>query len=104
MYSSYKGSYKPAVQLAAQAPIHDPLPTASAMLHATNHLGLVYTNSTTYVPPYYLARQLSTLDHLSKGRIGWNVVTSYGEAEAKNYGLEEVIPHDERYDIADEYM
>lgn len=51
-----------------------------------------------------LARKLSTLDHITNGRIGWNIVTSFGNSEARNFGMDGMIPHDERYDRADEYM
>lgn len=56
------------------------------------------------IPPYQLARQYSTLDHLTDGRIGWNIVTSYLESEAINLGLVGLIPHDERYERAEEYL
>src|SRR5581483_4929795 len=59
--------------------------------------------STTYHPPYECARLFSSLDHLSKGRIGWNIVTSYMQSAADN-GLGEFLSHDERYDRADEYV
>src|SRR5699024_7954272 len=59
---------------------------------------------TTYYPPYLTARNIATLDHLSRGRAGWNVVTSYSPMEAANFGLDEMIPHDERYDRAEEYL
>ena len=62
------------------------------------------TASTTYENPYALARKFATLDHISQGRVGWNIVTSYLDSAAKSYGLDEQIPHDERYARADEFM
>ena len=76
----------------------------SAMAHATKHLSFGITASTTYENPYALARKFASLDHLTRGRIGWNIVTSYLDSAAKSYGLEEQIPHDERYARADEFM
>src|SRR5690606_23980746 len=60
--------------------------------------------STTYAQPYALARQLSTLDHLTEGRVAWNVVTSYLESEAVNLGLTGRLPKELRYDRADEFL
>lgn len=74
------------------------------MAAVTKHLSFGVTASTTYEPPFLLARKYSTLDHLTKGRIAWNVVTSYLESAARNIGLETQIPHDERYEIAEEYL
>lgn len=74
------------------------------MAHATKSLSFGVTASTTYENPYALARKFATLDHISQGRVGWNIVTSYLDSAAKSYGLEEQIPHDERYARADEFM
>jgi len=74
------------------------------MAAATDHLGFGVTVTTTYEQPYALARRFTTLDHLTKGRIGWNVVTGYLDSAAKNLGFTAQIPHDERYEIADEYL
>lgn len=74
------------------------------MAYATKTLSFGITASTTYENPYTLARKFATLDHLTKGRIGWNIVTSYLDSAAKSFGLEEQIPHDERYERADEFM
>jgi FMN-dependent oxidoreductase, nitrilotriacetate monooxygenase family len=82
----------------------DPLPLLSAMSTATQHLGLGLTRSTTYYQPFSLARELSTLDHLSAGRAAWNVVTSVNEGEARNFGLKTHLNHDQRYDRADEFL
>ena len=74
------------------------------MAQVTKHLGFGLTASTSYEHPYIFARRMSTLDHLTKGRIGWNVVTSYLNSAAVNIGLDQQINHSERYEMADEYM
>jgi FMN-dependent oxidoreductase (nitrilotriacetate monooxygenase family) len=71
---------------------------------ATDRLGLGATYSTTYYPPYHVARAFATLDHLSGGRAAWNVVTSVNDAEARNFGMEIHLGHDERYDRAEEFI
>jgi alkanesulfonate monooxygenase SsuD/methylene tetrahydromethanopterin reductase-like flavin-dependent oxidoreductase (luciferase family) len=74
------------------------------MAAVTESVSFAATVSTSYVNPYILARQFSTLDHLTEGRVGWNIVTSYTKGAAKALGHDEVVPHDERYLVADEYM
>lgn len=81
----------------------EPLTVLSALAVATKHIGLVATISTTYSEPYNIARQLASLDHISKGRAGWNVVTSPLEGSALNYGKAHP-EHDDRYRIAEEYL
>ncbi|MBO1222366.1 LLM class flavin-dependent oxidoreductase [Staphylococcus nepalensis] len=103
-YSVYNGSSDAAIRHAVQLPAHDPIPIISAMAAVTKHIGFAPTISTTYAKPYSLARQLSTLDHLTNGRLGWNVVTSYLESEAINLGLKERLPKDLRYNRADEFL
>ena len=70
----------------------------------TKSLSFGITASTTYESPFVLARRYSTLDHLTNGRVAWNVVTSYLESAARNLGLETQIQHDERYAIAEEFI
>jgi FMN-dependent oxidoreductase (nitrilotriacetate monooxygenase family) len=82
----------------------DPLPVLGAIAAVTSRIGLGATRSTTYSQPYSLAREFSTLDHLSSGRAAWNVVTSVNQGEADNFGLRETLGHDERYDRADEFL
>lgn len=82
----------------------DPLLLQSALAAVTERIGLVATVSTTYLPPYHLARKFATLDHLSAGRSGWNLVTSGSEFEAKAFGLPHQLEHAERYKIAHEYV
>lgn len=92
--------------LSRNAPPHlfDPLLVQAALASATERIGLVATVSTTYLPPYHLARKFATLDHLSGGRSGWNLVTSGSEFEARCFGLPHQLEHAERYRIAHEYV
>lgn len=82
----------------------DPTLVATALAGATQHLGLAITKSTTYYAPYDIARTFATLDHLSNGRSAWNVVTSLNQAEAHNFGYEEMLEHALRYDRAEEFL
>jgi len=82
----------------------DPVAAASMLAKATTNLGIIATASTTFYHPYQLARQFATLNHLSGGRIGWNVVTSSEDLAAKNYGMDALPPHDLRYDMAEDFM
>lgn len=75
-----------------------------AVAAATKHIGLGATYSTTYYPPFHVARTFATLDHLSGGRAAWNVVTSVNDAEAQNFGVDEHFEHDQRYDRAEEFV
>ncbi len=104
VYDVYRGSAAAALSDAAQVPVNDPFASLSAMAAVTSNLGFGITAAVTFEQPYILARRLSTLDHLSKGRIAWNVVSSYLNSAALNIGLDKQIGHDERYDMADEYM
>ncbi|KAK1765328.1 luciferase-like domain-containing protein [Phialemonium atrogriseum] len=105
-YDVYKGpaNVDPVLASGAQFPVNDPLYSVPAMAAATKNLIFGVTASTTYDAPYAMARRFSTVDHLAEGRVAWNIVTSYLESAAKNFGLETQIEHDERYRIADEYM
>lgn len=82
----------------------EPLTTTAALASVTERLGLVVTGSATFQPPYHLARQLLSLDHISGGRAGWNLVTSFAQAAIDNFGGGDVIPHEERYRIAEEAL
>lgn len=104
IYDVYQDSRDPAVRQGAQVPVNDPAFVIPIMAQATNHLGFGLTASVSHEHPYIFARRISTLDHLTKGRIGWNIVTSYLNSAALNIGLNQQISHDERYEIADEYM
>lgn len=74
------------------------------MAAVTESVAFAVTMSTSYVNPYVIARQFSTLDHLTGGRCAWNIVTSWSKSAANALGQEDIVPHDERYSMADEYM
>ena len=82
----------------------EPLTLLSAVAMMTRHIGLVATASTTYNEPYHIARKFASLDHISHGRAGWNVVTSWSEAEARNFNRERHLEYDVRYDRAAEFV
>jgi FMN-dependent oxidoreductase (nitrilotriacetate monooxygenase family) len=101
---SYGGDSKTYLKGAIQVPKHDPAPLAAVMAAQTKNLGIVATMSTLGYPPFLLARLSSTIDHIARGRFGWNIVTSGENAAAQNFGMEELPEHDLRYEMADEYM
>ncbi|QRM57598.1 LLM class flavin-dependent oxidoreductase [Sinorhizobium sp. BG8] len=103
-YDVYKGSNFHAIHQAAQIPVNDPLQLAAPIALATEHLGIGITASTSFEHPYTFARRLSTADHHTKGRVGWNIVTSYLESGAKNIGQGGLRRHDNRYEVASEYV
>ncbi|MBE7213314.1 MAG: NtaA/DmoA family FMN-dependent monooxygenase, partial [Gluconacetobacter diazotrophicus] len=103
-YDRFRDGIEVPLHEAMQIPANDPLLLIPAMAAATTHLGFGVTFSTTYEPPFPFARRMSTLDHLTKGRVGWNIVTSYLPNAARNFGLADEVPHDRRYAVADEYL
>lgn len=82
----------------------DPTVVLAAVAQATSHIGLIGTASTTFNTPYELARRFASLDHLSRGRVAWNIVTTMHPQAAANFGIEGVPDHDERYAQADEFV
>jgi len=100
----YKGSFDTYLRYGGQLSYLDPMVVLPVMARATRHLGLGATLSTTFHHPYHLARILASLDHLSHGRACWNVVTSTTDFEARNFGLADLPPKEERYDRADEVV
>ena len=100
----YKGSFDTYLREGGQLSYLDPMMVLPVMARATNHLGLGATLSTTFFNPYHLARMLASLDHLSRGRACWNVVTSTMDFEARNFGLGALPAKDLRYDRADEVV
>lgn len=100
---AYTGSIEPALRYAAQAPEHDPIPLLSFMAAATERIGLASTFSTSHHHPFYVARLWATLDHLTEGRVAWNVVTSLNHNQAANYG-EEREDASQRYERAHEFV
>ena len=103
-YDVYGGSNEAAIRHGAQVPVNDPVLLISAMALVTEHLGFGVTAGTAYEHPYPFARRMSTLDHLTNGRVGWNVVTGYLPSAARNMGHDDQLEHDQRYDVADEYL
>src|SRR5437660_11658146 len=104
VYDVFGGSPDAALRNAAQTPANDPLLLIPAMAAVTQHLGFGVTSNLSFEPPYPFARRMSTLDHLTEGRIGWNVVTGYLDSAARGAGKDKQTGHDDRYEIADEYM
>lgn len=102
-YDTYGASREAAVRHAVQFPGIDPTVLIPALAAATDHLAFGVTYSTTYFPPYQAAKLFSTLDHLTEGRVAWNVVTSY-LPDAERQGLGSHLDHDLRYERAEEYM
>ncbi len=101
---SYRGDWNTYIQEAVQIPINDSSTLIASLVHATQHLGLTFTSSILQDHPFSFARRVSTLDHLSKGRIGWNIVTSVSHNAAQNFGFDRIVPHEERYEWAHEYL
>ena len=104
VYDVLGSSPDAAVKGAVQVPVNDPMMLIPAMASVTEHLGFGVTANLTYESPYLFSRRMSTLDHLTKGRIGWNIVTGYLDSAARAAGLSGQTAHDDRYDLADEYM
>ena len=92
-----------ALKRSATVTSFEPITLLSALASITTHLGLIATASTTYNEPYHIARKFASLDHISRGRAGWNLVTSGNPNEAMNFGLEAHVEHAERYDRAREF-
>lgn len=104
VYDIYQGGVDLTLRESIQLPINDPLLIVSAMAAVTRHLGFGVTANVGAEPPYTFARRISTLDHLTQGRVGWNIVTGYLDSAAKAIGADAQIEHDTRYDRADEYL
>ena len=104
MPSRYGDSFEDAVEHGVRVVKLDLVPIITAMGLATENLGLGATYSTTYYSPFHVARLFASLDHFTKGRIAWNVVTSLNDSEAQNFGVQQHAEHDDRYDVADEFM
>ncbi|MGH7046587.1 MAG: LLM class flavin-dependent oxidoreductase [Stellaceae bacterium] len=104
VYDIYEDGPAASIVNAVQIPVNDPLLLVPAMAAVTTHLGFGVTANLTYEPPYLFARRMSTLDHLTRGRVGWNIVTGYLDSAARGMGLPAQPDHDRRYEVADEYM
>jgi FMN-dependent oxidoreductase (nitrilotriacetate monooxygenase family) len=103
LYDDFNGGWDTHVTEGLQIPNHDPSALVSALAAATEHLGIVITSSVLQDHPFSFARKISTLDHLSGGRIGWNIVTSALRNSARNFNLPDRVDHDSRYEWAEEY-
>jgi FMN-dependent oxidoreductase (nitrilotriacetate monooxygenase family) len=104
IYDVYKGSPDTALANAVQVPVNDPLMVVPPMAMVTEHLGFGITCALSYELPYPFARRMSTLDHLTRGRVGWNIVTGYLDSAARGMGMAKQVAHDDRYDVAEDYM
>ena len=104
VYDVFGGNADAALRGAVQVPVNDPMLLIPAMASATTHLGFGVTANLLYEAPYLFARRMSTLDHLTRGRVGWNIVTGYLDSAARAAGFSTQPAHDDRYDLADEYM
>ena len=104
VYDVFGGNADAALRGAVQVPVNDPMLLIPAMAATTTHLGFGVTANLIYEAPYLFARRMSTLDHLTRGRVGWNIVTGYLDSAARAAGFSAQPAHDDRYDLADEYM
>ncbi len=104
VYDVYGGTVDAALTDAVQVPVHDPLLVIAPMAYVTEHLAFAVTVNLSHEPPLPFARRMSTLDHLTNGRIGWNIVTGYLDSGAKGAGAVKQVDHDTRYDIAEEFI
>jgi FMN-dependent oxidoreductase (nitrilotriacetate monooxygenase family) len=100
---TYQGSHDVYLKYSAATPKLDPAVLIPYLAQATTRLGLIPTLSTTEYPPFLLARLVNSLDHVTEGRVGWNLVTGSNDGGAQNYGRPKQYPHDQRYDMADEF-
>lgn len=100
----FGGSHEAVVRYGAKWPRHDMSPMIPLMARAAEGVGFALTMSTTYHYPFYVARLFNALDHVTRGRIAWNAVTSAYKNEAANYGFDVMMEHDERYERAQEFL
>ena len=103
VHDIYNGNDIGALRQGIQVPINDPIHIATIGAAVTKHVGFGITAGVFFEHPFPFARRLSTLDHLTNGRVSWNIVTGYMPSAHRNMGLP-ILPHDQRYDYADEYM
>ncbi len=102
VYDTYKGNYDTILGRGGQLNLLDPMMVLPYIARATSRLGLGITMSTSFYHPFHIARMLGSLDHLSQGRVAWNVVTSASDMEARNFGMEAIPERNARYDRAEE--
>jgi FMN-dependent oxidoreductase (nitrilotriacetate monooxygenase family) len=101
---AFQGSPEWYLRNGSAVPKSDPLPLVPLLAYVTKHVGIVATITTSFYPPYIAARLGATLDHLTQGRVGLNVVTAHNDRSAQNFGLDRHYEHDLRYEMADEWM
>lgn len=104
LFDTFRDGFGTNLREGGQMCLLEPMQLLAAMARVTSRIGLAATMSTTLYPPFHIARSFATLDHISTGRAGWNVVTSAVESEARNYGLTKLTDKDRRYDHADDVM
>jgi FMN-dependent oxidoreductase (nitrilotriacetate monooxygenase family) len=104
VYDVLGASADAAIRNAVQVPLIDPVPLIPAMAAVTQRLGFGVTCNLAYEQPFAFARRMSTLDHLTGGRVGWNIVTGYLDSAARAAGYSMIMAHDDRYDLAEEFM
>lgn len=104
VYDTFGGSRDATVRNSVQFPINDPATLISALASATENLGFAFSENVIQAPPYSFARRVATLDHLTEGRVAWNIVTSFQRTAWRNVGFEEVATHAERYERAADYV
>ncbi|HWA78992.1 MAG TPA: LLM class flavin-dependent oxidoreductase [Acetobacteraceae bacterium] len=104
VYDVYEAAPDAALRGAVQVPLLDPMLLVPAMAQATRHLGFGVTCNLAFEPPWLFARRMASLDHLTEGRIGWNIVTGYLDSAARAMGFAAQMAHDDRYELAEEYM
>lgn len=104
VYDVYQNGIELTAAEAIQLPVNDPLLLVPAMAQVTEHLGFGITVNLGFETPYSFARRFSTLDHLTRGRVGWNIVTGYLDSAARAMGHEQLADHDRRYEQAEEFM
>jgi FMN-dependent oxidoreductase (nitrilotriacetate monooxygenase family) len=103
-YSTHGDTSDAVVKYAVQCPTHEPSTIVPIITAATKHLGVGVTLSTMFTHPYAMCRMLSSLDHLSAGRVAWNIVSSYSKSEWEAYGYDDMTVRSERYERMEEYM
>jgi long-chain alkane monooxygenase len=104
VHNTWRGSTDEAVRWGVGYPRLDMSPYIAVLAQQTKHVGFGLTYSSTYLPPYYVARLLNSLDHISNGRIAFNVVASTSRGGAANYGFDELMEHNSRYDRMEEFI
>lgn len=103
IYDTFGGSRDAAISNSVQFPINDPSTLVSALASVTENLGFAFSENVIQAPPFSFARRVASLDHLTEGRVAWNIVTSFQRSAWRNVGFEEVATHAERYERAEEY-